>query len=68
MHRELTKREHAEYKNAVAGLVRFVDDQQRFDLVRESFGEYKLLVEKYAQKYTRQPRLNHVIQGRFPIG
>ena len=42
-----------------------MDDQQRFDLVRESFGEYKLLVQRYAQKYARRPRLNHVIQGEI---
>jgi hypothetical protein len=65
LYRELTEWEHAEYREAVAGLVRFVDDQQRFDLIREAFGEYKILVEKYAQKYAKSPRLNHVIQGEI---
>jgi hypothetical protein len=65
LRRELTEGEHAECLKAAARLLGFVDDQQRFDLVRESFGEYKLLVQKYAQKYARRPRLNHVIQGEI---
>lgn len=65
LRRELTEWEQAEYREAVARLVKFVDDQQRFDLVREGFGEYKLLVEKYAQRFARQPRLNRVIQGEI---
>jgi hypothetical protein len=63
--RELSEREYAEYLEASAGLVRFVDDQQQFNLVRESFGEYKILVERYAQKYARRPRLNHAVQGEI---
>jgi hypothetical protein len=65
LRRELTQWEHAEYREAVARLVRFVDDQQRFDLVREGFGEYKILVNKYAQRFARSPRLNHIIQGEI---
>jgi hypothetical protein len=65
LRRELGEREYEEYTHAAARLTRFVDDQQRFDLVREGFGEYKLLVEKYVQRYARQPRLNHVIQGEI---
>jgi hypothetical protein len=65
LRRELSEREYEDYSQAIARLTRFVDDQQRFDLVREGFGEYKLLVEKYARKYARQPRLNLVIQAEI---
>jgi hypothetical protein len=65
LRQELSEREYAEYKEAVTGTVRFVDDQQRFDLVRESFGEYKILVNLCAQRYASNPRLKHVVQGEI---
>jgi hypothetical protein len=65
LRRELSEREYEEYTRAIARLARFVDDQQRFDLVREGFGGYKLLVQNYAQKYARQPRLNLIIQAEI---
>jgi hypothetical protein len=50
LNRELDSTEYADYKQAHATLSRFLEDQQRMRLLRDSYEEYKSAVLAYAKR------------------
>jgi hypothetical protein len=61
----LSDAEYEEYAEAVRLVDGFLSDYQQFKEVRNSYIEYRNVVNYYSQKYSVKPRTNSVVVGEM---
>lgn len=61
----LSEAEYEDYKEANGLLHGFLSDYQQFEEVRNSYTEYRRLVDHYRQKYSVRPRINAIVVGKM---
>jgi hypothetical protein len=61
----LREEEYMEYRNSVSLIEGVLRDYLQFQMVRNSYAEYRRLIDRYKQKYSVKPQINSVVVGRM---
>jgi hypothetical protein len=61
----LREEEYMEYRNSVSLIEGVLSDYLQFQMVRNSYAEYRRLIDRYKQKYSVKPQINSVVVGRM---